>query len=338
MRMTIFRVDKTKDYTIMSNDHLKNKELSLKAKGLLSVILSLPDNWNYSINGLVAISKESTDGIRSALQELEKNKYIVRNRVRDENGQLKTIYSVYEGKQTKKQEKELKQYIKNYEKEIKNKISENRKQKNAPDGKIQCGKTVEKKAFSPHRKSQVGKANVVEPHRKSQVGKSIGGNAKLVKPIQSNTNNKILKLNTNNKNTHLILSREDEKRNEELFYDFKNRINIDELLKHYKDKPSSLENLEDILKIIKDIYLLNDEQYLKISGKKIYKKDMLDILNQFDFDTMQYILQSLKDNTSNIKNIKAYTIATLYNAPKTINLYYANKVNQDYLLKGEKAI
>ena len=108
--------------------HLKNKDLSLKAKGLLSVILSLPDNWNYSMNGLVAISKESIDGIRTALQELEKYKYIVRNRVRDENGQLRTLYSVYETRQTKKQEKELKQYIKNYEKAIKARIAENRKQ------------------------------------------------------------------------------------------------------------------------------------------------------------------------------------------------------------------
>ena len=124
--MTIFRVEKTKDYTVMANDHLKNKNLSLKAKGLLSLILSLPDNWNYSMNGLVAISKESIDGIRTALQELEKYKYIIRNRVRDENGQLRTLYSVYETKQTKKQEKELRQYIKNYEKEVKKKISKNR--------------------------------------------------------------------------------------------------------------------------------------------------------------------------------------------------------------------
>lgn len=336
MQITIFRVEKTKDYTVMANDHLKNKDLSLKAKGLLSVILSLPENWNYSMNGLVAISKESIDGIRTALQELEKYKYIVRNRVRDENGQLRTLYSVYETRQNKKQEKELKQYIKNYEKAIKAKIAENRKQKNSPDGKIQCGKNVENKALLPHGKNQVGKTNVVKPHRKNQVGKAIGGNTKLVKPTQLNTNNKILKNKILKENTHLILSKEDEMRKEALFEDFKNKIELNSQFDYYKDKPMSLENLKDILNIIKDLYMLNDNQYITISGNKVYAKDIIKILNSYDYDTVQYVLESIKNNSADIKNIKAYTIATLYNAPKTINLYYSGKVNNDFKKTAEK--
>lgn len=91
MVMAIFRVEKNKDFTIMSNYHLKDKNLSLKAKGLLSLMLSLPDNWDYTVKGLVAISKDGTDSINSALHELEKNGYLIRTRHRNQFGQLGNI-------------------------------------------------------------------------------------------------------------------------------------------------------------------------------------------------------------------------------------------------------
>lgn len=95
--MPVFRVEKNRDYTTMSNVHLRDKALSLKAKGLLSQILSLPDEWNYSVSGLAAINKESRDSIRTAIVELETCGYIVRNRRRTENGKLGDMeYVVYE--------------------------------------------------------------------------------------------------------------------------------------------------------------------------------------------------------------------------------------------------
>ena len=75
--MAIYRVERTRDYTVMSNHHLKDRGLSLKAKGLLSMILSLPDEWNYTLRGLAAISKEGVDAIGSAVRELEKAGYII---------------------------------------------------------------------------------------------------------------------------------------------------------------------------------------------------------------------------------------------------------------------
>lgn len=86
--MAVFRVERTRDYTVMSNHHLKNRLLSLKAKGLLSVMLSLPDEWDYTLRGLAAISKEGVDAIREAIRELEDAGYIVRSRGRNEKGQL----------------------------------------------------------------------------------------------------------------------------------------------------------------------------------------------------------------------------------------------------------
>lgn len=93
---TIFRVEKNANYVVMSNHHLRNKEMSLKSKGLLSLILSLPPEWNYSLSGLCAICKESQTAMRSALKELETNKYLIRKRQKNELGQFEYEYIVYE--------------------------------------------------------------------------------------------------------------------------------------------------------------------------------------------------------------------------------------------------
>ena len=95
--MSVFRVEKTKGYTVMCNHHLRNHTLSLKAKGLLSQMLSLPDDWDYTLQGLAQINKESIDAIREAVRELERAGYIARNRERDERGCLRgTVYTIYE--------------------------------------------------------------------------------------------------------------------------------------------------------------------------------------------------------------------------------------------------
>lgn len=95
--MAVFRVEKNSGYTVMSNHHLRNQELSLKAKGLLSQMLSLPDNWDYTLKGLSLINREKIDAIREAIRELERAGYIVRSRERDEKGRLRGAdYIIYE--------------------------------------------------------------------------------------------------------------------------------------------------------------------------------------------------------------------------------------------------
>ena len=99
--MAVFRVEKNKGYTVMSNHHLRNKELTLKAKGLLSQMLSLPENWDYTLAGLSHINKESIDTIRTAVLELEKTGYIERSQGRDEKGKMTAItYTIYEQPQS----------------------------------------------------------------------------------------------------------------------------------------------------------------------------------------------------------------------------------------------
>lgn len=97
-----FKVNKTKDYTVISNTHLRDKRLSLKSKGLLTMMLSLPDNWDYSINGLVAICKEGKDGVRSALDELKMNGYLIISKERESSGRYTYIYNIYEKPDTEK--------------------------------------------------------------------------------------------------------------------------------------------------------------------------------------------------------------------------------------------
>ena len=95
--MAVMRVEKNSNYTVMANYHLRDKRLSLKAKGLLSVMISLPAEWDYTLAGLPYISKEGVSAIRAAIQELEENGYVTRARLRNEAGQLGDAeYTIYE--------------------------------------------------------------------------------------------------------------------------------------------------------------------------------------------------------------------------------------------------
>ena len=101
--MSVFRINKTANYTVMSNHHFKERKMSLKAKGLLSLMLSLPDDWDYSISGLATLSKDGKDSIMSALAELEKFSYLERKRLTNDKGQFAGVeYNIYEIPQPKK--------------------------------------------------------------------------------------------------------------------------------------------------------------------------------------------------------------------------------------------
>lgn len=106
--MAVFRVEKTKDFTVMSNFHLRDVELSLKAKGLLSLMLSLPEDWDYTTKGLARICKDGVDSITSALKELENHGYLTRQRTRYENGRLGDItYTIHEKPVSQEEKEEL---------------------------------------------------------------------------------------------------------------------------------------------------------------------------------------------------------------------------------------
>ena len=105
--MAIIRINKTKNYVVMSNYHFKEKEMSLKAKGLLSEMLSLPENWNYSIEGLVAINKENESSIKTALEELKQFGYLKITKLmpnETKSGRIEYVYDIFEKKQESKKQ------------------------------------------------------------------------------------------------------------------------------------------------------------------------------------------------------------------------------------------
>lgn len=104
--MSTFRVNKNVNYTVMSNHHLQDKRLSLKAKGLLSYMLSLPDDWDYSLKGLTTGCRDGIDSVRSAVHELEDGGYLCRSKVRDARGRIIDYnYEVFELPQKERIEK-----------------------------------------------------------------------------------------------------------------------------------------------------------------------------------------------------------------------------------------
>ncbi len=144
--MSIFRVNKNQNYTIMSNYHFKEKEMSLKAKGLLSLMLSLPDNWDYSIAGLVAICKENETAIKSALKELQQFGYVVVEKIMPDktaSGRIEYVYNIFE----KPKQECKKQDVENLPLEIQhveNQVQLNTKETNTKEKK----KNNTKKDFS----------------------------------------------------------------------------------------------------------------------------------------------------------------------------------------------
>ncbi len=284
--MAIFRVKKTKDYTVMSNHHLRNKNLSLKAKGLLSLMLSLPDEWDYTTKGLAYICKDGIDSIRSTIKELEQNGYIIRNRVRNGKGQLTTMeYTILE------------------QPEIEKPIQDEPEQ--------------------------------AKPKRENPV---------LDNTAQLNTNisNKD-KLNIDVLNTYPILSHQEES-TENVSACSANKKDImrcDEI-EAYRDLIKS--NIEyDILnvKLKSDKVMLNEivelltetvctaKEYIVIAGDKFPAAVVKSKLLKLNSEHIEYVIECIKSNTTDVRNIKKYLLAALFNAPSTIDSYYRAKVNHD---------
>lgn len=131
--MSVFRINKTKNYTVMSNHHLREKKMSLKAKGLLSMMLSLPDDWNYSIAGLVSICKENETAIKSTLKELSDFGYVRIDKLppsKTESGRFEYIYNIYEEPQKQQVEKQGVENLSLESQEVENQVQLNTNKQN----------------------------------------------------------------------------------------------------------------------------------------------------------------------------------------------------------------
>ena len=290
--MAVFRIDKTRDYTVMSNHHLRNTELSLKAKGLLSLMLSLPENWDYTTKGLAAICKDGIDSISSCIRELEKHGYIIRERMRNEKGQLTTIeYTILE------------------------------QPKSAP----------------PEREKPIREKPVLDIPAQAE-------------PIQENTaqlNTNILnkkELNTDVSNTYPIKSYQKEpepikaaqptkEKSDRIGYDevetyrqiIKENIDYDVLSVNLNRDAAMLDEIVDLMTET----VCTQKSSLVIAGDTYPAAIVKSKLLKLNSEHIEYVIDCMRENTSDIRNIKKYLLAALFNAPSTIDSYYTTKVHHD---------
>ncbi|WP_317854837.1 DUF6017 domain-containing protein [Chakrabartyella piscis] len=280
-----FTVVKSRSYTVMGNHHLKNKKLSLKAKGLLSVMLSVPDSWKHSIAGYASICRDGVDGVRSAIKELEEHGYITRCRKRNDKGHLTiTEYTIYE----------------------------------TP---IQDKPTLENPTLD---NPVLDKPIVDEPS--------------LDNPSQYNIN-----LLTTNK-FNIDVSNPNQSNQKIKGYEMMGFDSLDELRElvycnleyaHCKQYGpiTKLPRIEEIADIIIDT-LCYTQDTINIAGQDYPSSMVKDRLLKITSIHVDYVLECLDKNTTHVRNIKRYLLATLFNAPVTMDSYYAALVNHD--LYGNK--
>lgn len=283
--MAIFRTEKTKDYTVMSNYHLKDKKISLKAKGLLSQMLSLPEDWDYTMNGLCWLNKESLDAIRSAIRELEGAGYIVRSRERDSQGRLRGAeYVIYE----------------------------------------------------KPRKSSKDEAAAPTPEEPTW-GAPMQENPTLVPPVQENQS----QLNTNLSNTYSNPSlpsspppggRMETKGSEGMSQmDIENaRALIQDRIGYsvLPDYGFSQDLLDEIVELLAEVVAI-PRATVRISGTDYPYRMVRDRLLSLNMSHIEYVLDCLGQNTTQIRNAKQYLLAVLFNAPTTMEAHVMTQLQHD---------
>lgn len=291
--MAKIRVNKNKNFTTISNFHLRDINLSLKAKGLLTQMLSLPDGWDYTLAGLAKINKEGVDGITSAIKELEKYGYVTRKRVRDEKGRVRgTDYTVYE------------QPVK----------TEPLKQDNPEQEKPILEKPIQEK---PVQDNPIQEKPVQEKPRQL--------NTDILNTDLSNTNliNQSINQSINNINGNGLV--DVEKYNKYLKL-VKRNIEFDILSQTQDD--DYRESLSGVVSLIADFCTFTTTP-VKINGNLIPAELVKSKLLKLDSSDIEYVLHILNNTTKKITNPRVYTIAVLYNAKDTKKTFWQNEVNYD---------
>lgn len=290
--MPVMRVQKNSNYTVMANHHLRDTRLSLKAKGLLSVMLSLPADWDYTLAGLAHISKEGVDAIRAAVNELIHTGYIIRCRRRNNAGQLSdTEYVIYEFPQDKECEKA-------------------------------CGTSSSASPTIPLLEKLVLEKPILDNPTldyPTQENPILGKPTLINKEIKNNDIS-----NPYQSNNHLSIPDIDRQfTTNALVQQIKEQIDYWDLIER-NDK----DEIDNILSIMVEIMSAQCNHFT-ISGKK-YPTDLVrQRYKQISASIVEYILECLHKCGSNIRNIKQYLITTLFNAPATCESYYGAAVRRD---------
>lgn len=288
--MAVFRIEKTRDYTVMANHHLRNTKLSLKAKGLLSLMLSLPEDWDYTTKGLAKICRDGVDSICSAVNELEENGYVIRERIRNAKGQLTDIqYTILE------------------KPELPKPGQEKPKQENPVLDKPILGEPEQEKPAQLNTKKS-----------SNQELKTDLSNTEVSNPIQSNPAEDEPQT-ANGMGTDTRSAREiyQEIILENIGYEYLHQNN-------HIDR----ERLDELVELIVDT-VCSARKTIRIAGDDYPAEVVKSRFMKLDSSHIEYVLSSMQENTTYVRNIKKYLLAALYNAPATISSYYTSLVNHD---------
>ena len=279
--MAVFRIEKTRDYTVMANHHLRNTELSLKAKGLLSLMLSLPEEWDYTTKGLARICKDGVDSICAGVRELEDHGYVVRERIRNPNGQLGAIeYTILEQPRT----------------------SEPKREKPERGNPVQANPVLGK----PDQENPA-QLNTYRTNKEESNTLSINPY-----PINSYPINPVT--------DQMGIDRMDIYR--EII---KENIEYDTMKDNF---PYDYERLDEIVELMAET-LASKKATFCIAGDTYPASTVKFKLLRINSLHIQYVFECLNKNTTEVRNIKKYLLATLFNAPSTMGSYYKAQVNRD---------
>ena len=296
--MAVFRVERNTGYTVMSNHHLRNKELSLKAKGLLSQMLSLPEDWDYTLAGLSYINREKIDAIREAVRELERAGYIQRSRERDEKGRLRgTDYIIYE------QPPNLDlPTLENPT--LGNPTLENPTQeKPTLENPMQLNKDIQKKKKKKKEKSNTDLSS----------NHSIPILSPNPSPLREETAEPERK-GTEAADAYSVY--------EEII---KDNIEYEHFIKHTN---IDRERLDEIVSLILET-VCTKRKTIRIAGDDYPAELVKAKFMKLNSSHIEFVFDCMKENTTKIRNIKQYLKAVLFNAPNTIDSYYTALVNHD---------
>ena len=335
--MAVFRVERTRDYTVMSNHHLKNRSLSLKAKGLLSVMLSLPDEWDYTLRGLAAISREGVDAIREAIRELEDAGYIVRSRGRNEKGQLSgTEYVIYEHPQQSADAPVLD--IPTQEKSV---VADKPKEESKAEKSLIFNTS---KAISEpcETSDSSGKTPMWENPtlENPTLEKPTLENPTQLNTKRSKTNSESKKQTTSSLPLSIpspSLPAQTEGGMEDQVRKYRNQVkrNID-YFEISEDYAANLEQLDEIVDLMVET-LCSTRPTLSVAGDNLPASLVKERLLKINCMHIQYVMDSLKSNTTPVRNIKRYLLTVLFNAPATIDHYYSAQFRHEYYQQAQRS-
>ena len=300
--MAVFRIEKTRDYTVMANHHLRNTKLSLKAKGLLSLMLSLPEDWDYTTKGLAKICKDGVDSICSTVNELEEHGYVIRERIRNAKGQLTDI-----------------QYT----------ILEQPKPPQPGQGKPkQENPVLDSPVLGTPKQEEPEQGNPAQLNTKKSSNQGLNtdlSNTEVSNPIQSNPYEDELQA-ADGMGTDTRSSREIYR--EIILEDIEYRHLV-------QNNQIDRERLDELVELIVDT-VCSARKTIRIAGDDYPAEVVKSRFMKLDSSHIEYVLSSMQENTTYVRNIKKYLLAALYNAPSTISSYYTSLVNHDLYGGGER--